>query len=333
VQSPSRSHGGNPRSARLVVPLLLIIAGSLFLLNNLGVLPWSIWLTLAQLWPIILIMLGIEIVLGRRGGMLSAAVTLIVLVVVVAVVIVVTLRHPVTSTTASPFQVAASAGPPQTQTATATIGAASSGDVTLRFPAGKLSVGALPTKGDDLLDATTTMPRGMHLSQQSTLRDGVRQVVLTAGGAPSVRSMLPLGWPFGPTTPDSEITWNVQLAPTTPLTLRADLGAGQSDFDMTGLMVQQLTVHDGAGQTTIHFPANAAQTVADVQDGAGQLTLIVPPGVGAYLHTSSGASVDVHVPADRFQRVSDGYETANYAAAPNRLDVTLHLGAGSVDVQ
>jgi hypothetical protein len=46
-------------------PLLLIILGTLFLLNNFSLLPWSIWNSLLKFWPILLIFIGLEILLGR----------------------------------------------------------------------------------------------------------------------------------------------------------------------------------------------------------------------------------------------------------------------------
>ena len=51
-------------------PLLLIAVGLLFLFNTLGVLPWSLWDTIWRLWPVVLILIGVDILFGRRwsGG-------------------------------------------------------------------------------------------------------------------------------------------------------------------------------------------------------------------------------------------------------------------------
>lgn len=311
------------RPARVVFPLLLIVVGFLFLLNNLGIVPWSVWPTLARLWPVLLILLGIDFVLGRRAGILGPAITAIVLVAVVVVSIAMT--FPVARATEAPSLPTSDVRVP--------LDGATSGEITMQLPAGTLDVGALPARGDAVLQAKTSMPASLVLNRQASVRGGVAQVVLSANSSTSTGRMFPPGWPFNSPRPGGEITWNVLLSPITPLTLRADVGAGQSDFDLTGLMVQQLTVNNGAGQTTIRFPSNAGQTIADVHSGAGQLVLIVPPDVGAYIHTSRGGVVNVQVPSDRFQSVSDGYETANYASAANRVDVTLHLGVGSVDVR
>jgi len=43
--------------------LIIILVGLIFLANNFGILPWSIWYHLIQLWPIILIAIGLDLIL------------------------------------------------------------------------------------------------------------------------------------------------------------------------------------------------------------------------------------------------------------------------------
>lgn len=58
--SYSYRHHGNGASA-----VLLILLGLIFLLNNLDIIPWSIWDNLWRFWPLILILWGLQIMLGR----------------------------------------------------------------------------------------------------------------------------------------------------------------------------------------------------------------------------------------------------------------------------
>ncbi len=44
-----------------VGPLILLTIGFILLFNNLGIIPWGIWRTLWRFWPVILILIGIEI--------------------------------------------------------------------------------------------------------------------------------------------------------------------------------------------------------------------------------------------------------------------------------
>jgi hypothetical protein len=51
-------------SGGIVWGLLLILGGLLFLLNNLGIVPWTIWNYIIGFWPIFLIFAGINMIFG-----------------------------------------------------------------------------------------------------------------------------------------------------------------------------------------------------------------------------------------------------------------------------
>ena len=66
----------------LVGPVILIGLGVVFLLNNLGILNWSVWDLVIRLWPVLLVAAGLDILIGRRStlGALSSLVLTVVLV-------------------------------------------------------------------------------------------------------------------------------------------------------------------------------------------------------------------------------------------------------------
>ena len=66
---------------KLTWPLILITAGVIFLLNNFGLLPWSIWAAIWRFWPVILIFTGLELILpdSSWGKILLAIITLIII--------------------------------------------------------------------------------------------------------------------------------------------------------------------------------------------------------------------------------------------------------------
>src|SRR5690242_11383019 len=68
-----------PRRTPLVGPLLLIGAGLVFLLINMGVLDEGVWVQLLQLWPLLLIAIGLDLLIGRRNPGLSLLIVLVVL--------------------------------------------------------------------------------------------------------------------------------------------------------------------------------------------------------------------------------------------------------------
>jgi hypothetical protein len=47
--------------------VILIGLGVVFLLNNPGILNWSVWDVIFRLWPVLLIAAGLDILIGRRA--------------------------------------------------------------------------------------------------------------------------------------------------------------------------------------------------------------------------------------------------------------------------
>jgi|GEM_PF-5139070 len=66
--------------------IILITLGVLFLLSNLGILPISVWFILLRFWPVLLILLGLRIILGRGKNHEAFAFISFILIAVVIVV-------------------------------------------------------------------------------------------------------------------------------------------------------------------------------------------------------------------------------------------------------
>ena len=56
----------DPAAAQLAIGSVLIVAGGLLLLHNLGWLHWPHWLRFETLWPLLLVALGVGLVLKSR---------------------------------------------------------------------------------------------------------------------------------------------------------------------------------------------------------------------------------------------------------------------------
>lgn len=67
------------RSYSLFLPLAFICVGAVMLLSNLGYLPNFSWAALWRLWPLILIGMGIDALIGRQTRLGSVVGTLLVL--------------------------------------------------------------------------------------------------------------------------------------------------------------------------------------------------------------------------------------------------------------
>ncbi|TFH31921.1 MAG: hypothetical protein E4G99_13390, partial [Anaerolineales bacterium] len=60
-------------------PVILIGLGVVFLLNNMGMLSWSVWDVVLRLWPLLLVAWGLDLMIGRRSAWGAATALIIVL--------------------------------------------------------------------------------------------------------------------------------------------------------------------------------------------------------------------------------------------------------------
>jgi len=58
----------------------------------------------------------------------------------------------------------------------------------------------------------------------------------------------------------------------------------------------------------------------------------VPSGVAARIRASGGLA-EIHVDRGRFPRAGGVYQSADYDTAPNRVDIDVEAGVGSVNIR
>lgn len=77
------------RRASLLFPLVVIALGVLLLLTNLGIVAADVWYELVRFWPLLLIVLGIDVLISRPtfGAALSTLLTVVVLITVAFIAI------------------------------------------------------------------------------------------------------------------------------------------------------------------------------------------------------------------------------------------------------
>lgn len=126
--------------------------------------------------------------------------------------------------------------------------------------------------------------------------------------------------------------WNMGLSSEVSLELEMETGAGTIDADLSGLRVAELQLKTGASSSKLVLPANAGYTKVEVEGGAASVSLRVPPGVAARIISQGGAS-STNVDSNRFPRTGDGYQSADYETATNKVDIQSRMGAGSVEVR
>ncbi len=195
-------------------------------------------------------------------------------------------------------------------------GGAVQAEVEIQHGAGKLSLRAA-SPGGALVEGA--FGGGVVHTVQPSAKTRVK---LDAGAG--TKAVLPWDWPGG-------LRWDVRLCPDLPLDLIFRTGAGESDIDLTELDVKSVRLETGASSSRLILPARAQFTRVDVRAGLASVNMIVPQGVAAKIQTQTGLS-GINIDAARFPPTSGYYMSADYDTAPNRIEIYVEGGMGSVEV-
>ncbi len=306
------------RRPSLVGPAILILIGGLLLLGNLGLLHvdwWQLW----RLWPIVLILAGLDILArhSRWGTALLAAVILALLGGFFYVLV------------AAPAPLLPALSGPQAtlvlQPEAVDLSGARQVDVDIRMGAGQLEVGAL-SDSPRLFEGDLRYPdawggRAPHVSYDVSAGHG--RLLLES------RSKQLWAMPFGDSSGEN---WKVRLTREVPLNINVDAGASISLLDLRHLQLGTLTVKAGVGRMEVFFPSEGEDMMARIEGGVGSLVLRVPESVEARVSVSGGLGGQSF--SGRFRPTGGHtYETAGYASAASRLDIRVDGGVGSLRVE
>jgi Domain of unknown function (DUF5668) len=304
------------RRGSVIGPLILIFIGGVFLLQNAGVLPPTIWGSLWRLWPLALVIVGLELLFGARAGWLVAIVGLCGIVVALGGVVAGNFGFP------SPSRAGAI-----TRTYDTQLGDAQQASVTVRFGAGQLDIGPLADSASGRLASMSYDGPGDLVSEPSYSvvgGNGRLDYQLNGRGAPG----------FLPFTNDTGATPHIaiDLAPSVPIsTLQVQSGAADTRIDLTGLHVNNVDMAVGAASTRLRLP-DAGITTVHVTGGASTITLEVPAGVAARIHHRGGLST-LNIDQTRFPSMGDEvYQSPNWDTATNRADINLETGVTTIQV-
>ncbi len=241
------------RRPSLFWPVLLIGLGVLLLLQNLNLLPAGLWAALAQLWPVLFILAGLDMLLGRRSRGGIAAVLLI-----GGLLVAVALTWAAVRASQLPAGNAVSL--------VQTTQEAQRLDVRLDFKAGELRLSGLGPS-DHAMEGQVQNGRGESVEQTYAVRGGTGRLLLRQ----TTNALL---LPFLGRR-DSAARWEIRLSGELPVTLDVTTGASLTALDLSGLQLSELRLRTGVGQTEVSFPRRGA-TLAHVTAGVGGTTFTIP---------------------------------------------------------
>jgi hypothetical protein len=297
------------RRPSLIGPLILITIGVLFLLANLGYLPLSFWEIAFRFWPLILVLLGLEIIIGRRS-LIGGAIVVALWGAIIAGILWLSLT---------------SGGSLLSSTAITD---------PINQPLGEITRATIDLNiGVSTANITALGPDTADLVKGTFRHSGALQAVKTYNavgteGRLVLRETSPATWmPFGV----GDARWDLALNPTIPIALRINGGVGRAELDLSALTITSVNVDAGVGTIRVNAPQSGNVTMR-LNGGVGDLRVTIPPGVAARIRVDKGIGA-LRVDETRFPKSGNAYQSADFANAPNKIDVEVTGGVGTVEVR
>ena len=295
-------------------PLLLIALGVLFLMGNFGLISGVSWRAILSLWPLLLVLIGLDIAFARRWPLPTLAAEILVIVAGLALA--------ATSSTVGFFGFPTGGGNGVADVS-APRGGATAMSVTVNGGAGHYRVSGGAT---DLVDAHSANP---------DLR------LRTSGPAARPDLRVDQVGPEGLFRNTGQVDIDVHLASDVPTSFTMNSGAGEFDVDLSDVRVTDVRINTGASTLRLVLPKPSGDVAVRIDAGASNLVVTVPDGVDARISTSGGL---LTLRSDNVRLGEGGgtggcvacgssVQTSGYSSAKDRVTVTMTAGASSITVR
>lgn len=295
-------------------PIVLIGVGIIMLMANLDLIPTPSLRLLIQLWPLALVVLGLDILVGRRSPILGALIGLG----AVGLVIVLIYMAPALDIVPTVER--------KTIPLNAPLGNTSSAEVSLNLERYASTINA-SIGSDDLFDAVLET----YTDVEYSLRGDQRKIINLK---PIDSSNPDFDW-FNIAT--SDMTWEIGLSPEIPLDLSVDVGSGSASLALFDLTLSELRVDGGSGSTDLAIPASSSRYPVTVEGGSGSFDILIEDEaeIEANFDVGSG-SFEVTVGSDVMMNLEvEGGSGSIFINVPSNLGVRLVVddhGSGGIRI-
>jgi len=287
-------------------PVILISLGVIFLLNNMGFIDLNLWDVIMRFWPILLIAIGLDILIGRRSAW-GAAIAVVVVLAILAGGIVFFDNQAQWTYAAEKFEIP--------------LGNVEEATISLDPALGYLLIDELPKESNVLLQGEVRPFSGEEFGKNVDFSGTRATIDLRTEGV--IVAPFFGGWSDQP-------SWDFALHPEVATDLIVDFGVGKAELDLQDLQIGEIHVEQGLGQMILLLPS-ADNMDINLDGGIGEIQVVIPEDVGVRIRAGVGIG-NVLVPSD-YTRDGDFYISPGYAAAENQIEMVIDLAIGSVQVR
>ncbi len=293
----------------LLFPLILIAIGVIVLLANTGVLSSEALQRLGDLWPLLLVILGLQLILNhtlprQQATLIGLGATAVIVVAAVA------------------YAALAPAAPFGARQATSSerLGGLTAATLDLGYSGATADIQA-GSLGDSLYQARVDYP-GSDTPPTISLdhENGTLEISESSSFAP-----LHL---FGTARRHISLTLTDRI----PWTIKISGGTTNAHLDLRRLQLSKMEISGGVGRMDAQLPSPKGTVTIDISGGVSNLTLRAPAGTQWRVGVSGGVS-GLRINGSLFAAIGGDFhqESPGYASASDRLDIEISGGASRVD--
>lgn len=325
------------RNDRLIPGTILVIIGIVFLLDNFGVIDFS-WWCFVDLWPILLIIGGVNLVFANNRSLWATGLKIAVLIGGMAILIICGLTQRHKGWPAWTYHLNRdfnddndrdTAGDDDTSGRSSVIKVDGNSIYREAYKPGlqsaKLNISGGATtytiKGvtNDLFEATTKEFNNRY--SLNTHTDSTTAVIDF-----SMNTRKHGVFNFG----KQESKADIKLNSNPEWDIDVETGASKTDFDLSYFKVKKLTIQGGAASYDVKLGQPLALTTINISTGAASVTLRIPKNAACHITTDTGLSSKKFDGFDT--KDDDTYETPGFDKATNKMKINMEGGISDFKV-
>ena len=315
-------------------PIVLISVGLIWFLANINAIPAFNPLALLNLWPLLLIALGVDLIFGRKSPVIGLLIGLVTVGVAVAIVIAAPNLGPSTQYTTESFN--------------EPVGAATSAAVSIDSASQPVTIRALNDSAN-LFEGTIAHSGTMDFQVNGTTE---KQISLRHRGGSNDWLIFNI--------PPVNLRWDIGLNPRLPIALTYNGASGSVQMNLSGIQLSSLAVDGGSGSSDISLPVSSKAFTVKYQGGSGSLSMKLPAGADLTVNLGGGSgSLSLSLPTNAAARieVNDNgsgsfsapgwttrlsgksnedqgvWESAGYSSAAHKILIVVEdVGSGSISI-
>jgi hypothetical protein len=288
-----------------IAPFVLIVLGGIFLLNNFGVLPWSIWTNLWKFWPILLVLIGIEYLIGQSISLKTGLILLL----LIFIIPIIFAFNPFTN---NPFAT-------EKLNVSKPLGDLTKAKIMIDFPTTNLNITTVKNT-TKLIEGEISFSKAAQKPKIETESSFGQMIVRinqpTSPGLPFISSL--------------RNETSIGLTEQIPLEIQIDTGASKGKIDLTKLRVDYLEINSQASDLNITF-GDLYSARAKIKTKASTVNIKIPKDLATRVKIDSKVkNLSIN---DRFKKSDGEYKTKGFEDAFTRLDIQIESVAGSITIR